>query len=711
MKTKLVLCICVLLISIVTGAQVTQINSNKSLHVIFPLNNTKTIVVSNIDSSVWVSDATLLGTVQISSGIKYEGPSVLLSGKLIFKGSTAATGPEIFITDGTPGGTVLVKDIYSGITGSEPAELVPMNGFIYFTAVTAAEGRELWRTNGTPGGTTLVKDIITGTDSSNSINNHNLFTTGTYLLFAAKTATSGIELWKSDGSNIGTVLLKDINTGNAGADSSSPAFFYLINSIVLFVATDATHGREVWRTDGTPGGTTILKDINIGSGSSTEFEIFPGFSVPVFKGFHTFNNNAYFNAYDGSSSGQVWKTDGNSINTSLLKDIVPGVQISLVLVSGAVNFPGKFIFPVSDGTSSSELWQSDGSPAGTVLFRSFTPATPGSIPIIFVPYNFDVLNGTVTQPLFQGNKFFFAASTAAEGSELWISDGTLPGTNMVKDIYAGTGDGINISNGISYLYTASALFFKGTTSAQGDELWRSDGSSGGTTIIADIFTNTGNADPELNYITNGTKIIFSATNGDDVNTDLYVVDGDFFPIPVKLINFTVSLKGPDALLRWSTMQEINSKDFTIQRSYNGTHFYDVGTAPAAGNSSNTKDYFFLDQGIINSNKDIVYYRLLISDKDGKLDLSNVLSLRLPKIKSPGVQILTNPVRDCISMLLSGNPGKLRLSVVDAGGRIVYDNTFQNINGQLSIPASFSAGVYMLIAESNAMRMTIKFVKQ
>ncbi len=710
MKTKFILCMCILLFTLVTGAQVTQINSNKSLHVKFPIDNTKTIVVSDIDSTVWVSDATLVGTVQISTSIKYEGPFALLSGKLIFRGHTAATGSEVFITDGTPGGTILVKDIYTGTTGSLPAEMVPMNGFVYFTAATAAEGRELWRTDGSPGGTTLVKDIVTGTDSSNSIDNYQLFNAGTYLLFAAKTASSGIELWRSDGSGPGTVLLKDINTGNTGADSSNPAFFYRFNSLVLFIATDAPSGREVWKTDGTPGGTMLLKDINIGPGSSTEFELFPGVSFPVFKGFHTFNSNAYFGAFDGTSTGQVWKTDGNPLNTSLLKDIVPGMLTSTVFVSGAVNVPGKFIFSVSDG-SSSDLWESNGTPAGTALFMSFTPSIAGMIPFIFVPYNYDVLGGTIGQSLFQGNKFFFSAGTIAEGSELWISDGSLAGTNMVKDIYTGPDDGIDIGNGIEYVYTSTTFFFNATDGTRGNELWRTDGTSGGTTIVQDIYLNANNADPELNFITNGTKIIFSATDGNDVNGDLFVVDGNFFPIPVKLLNFTVSLKTPDALLSWSTMQEVNTKDFTIQRSFNGTDFYTVGRVASKGNTAHATYYSFLDPGIANYGKDIIYYRLLISDRDGKTDHSKVIALRLEKIKNRDVQLLTNPVSNHLDLLFSGDPGKLRLSVVDAGGRIVYDHNFQNVNGQLSIPASFGAGLYMLIAERNTGRTIIKFIKQ
>ena len=127
------------------------------------------------------------------------------------------------------------------------------------------KGRELWRTDGTGPGTTLVKDIVPGPDSSNREGNYHLTSSGTYLLFAANNAASGLELWKSDGTGAGTTLLKEINTGNANADSSNPHNFYPLNGSFLFTATDATHGEELWTTDGTAGGTALVKDINPGA--------------------------------------------------------------------------------------------------------------------------------------------------------------------------------------------------------------------------------------------------------------------------------------------------------------------------------------------------------------------------------------------------------------------------------------------------------------
>ena len=243
MKRNLLVLLVAVLTSPALRAQVTQINSNKSLEFEYPISNTKTIFVSGMDQTVWVTDGTLAGTVQLSSTIHFVNSLGVISnldGKLFFAGNEAATGTEIYVTDGTPGGTIQLQDINPGVPGSLPDfETASLNGFLYFTAERPAEGRELWRTDGTPGGTTFVADVIAGPGGSNNPGNYHLFSSGTYLLFAARTPSSGIELWKSNGTGAGTVPLLDINTGHAGADSSNPNSFHLLNNVVLFTATSA----------------------------------------------------------------------------------------------------------------------------------------------------------------------------------------------------------------------------------------------------------------------------------------------------------------------------------------------------------------------------------------------------------------------------------------------------------------------------------------
>jgi ELWxxDGT repeat protein len=704
MKRTLFFSVCFSLICINIKAQVTQINNNNSLHVTVPLNDNATIVVSDDDATIWVTDATKPGTIQLSPDIVFEDDWALLSGKLIFKGNTGTTGSELYITDGTIAGTTLLKDIVSGTTGSTPSNLVLMNGFIYFTAQTAPEGRELWRTNGTDAGTTLVKDITPGTGDTFDSDETEIFSSGTYLLFPGNTATAGVELYKSDGTSAGTDVLKDINPL---IPSSNPRLFYKYNNMVLFLATDEDHGEEIWKTDGTSGNTVMLKDINEGPENSTSFELVPGFDASIFLSFHLFNNKLYFTATDGGSHGQIWVTDGLEANTVLLKDVAPDAELPIIFLIDAVNLPNKFIFPLSDGTNA-QLWESDGTESGTKVFKDFTAAS-GELPAILIPYSINFAAQTATQTLFQGDKFFFIASTDDDGRELWISDGTLANTTMVKDINPGAESGMG--DNLSYLYTNTELFFAADDGTTGNELWRTNGTDAGTSLVFDINPEDGSSDPELSFITNVNKIIFSATDGDDANlTDLYVLDGSFSPLPIKLGDFTVTLKASDGLLQWSTLQEVNTKDFTVQRSFDGQHFENIGVVPALGTTYTKHSYSFNDAGIANKGKDVVYYRLRTSDKDGKIDQTNIILLKLISAKWD-VRLLANPVQDHPKLLLSGVRGKVQLSIRDLNGKMVYTNSIQNANGQFSLLTNLQKGMYILTVETNNEQKVLKFIKQ
>ncbi len=610
---KLFLVVSVMAASIYTHAQVTQINSNNSLQIAYPLNSTKTILYSDIDSSVWVTDGTLAGTVRLSQTIKMEDAIGQLAGKVLFRGSTTATGSELYITDGTAAGTTLVKDIYAGAPGSAPSDYVFMNGTLYFTAVSPAEGRELWKSNGTNAGTSLVKDIVSGATGSNEEDSYQMFTNGTYLLFAANTAADGLELWKSDGTGAGTVLLKNINTG---ADSSSPRSFFQLGNLVLFMAKDATHGEELWKTDGTATGTVLVKDMYAGTTSSTTCELFPGFGFPIFEDFHAFNGKGYFRAYDGVSTGELWVTDGTTAGTVMLKNVAAGAGFPpIIYVTNSVNLSSKFIFTVSDGNSTSELWQCDGTAVGTTLFKAFSFVN-NDFPFIITNYQFDVNTNTITTPLFQGNKFFFTATTDAEGRELWVSDGTLANTRIVKDINPGDASSMDYP---AYAFTADTLFFSADDGIKGNELWKTDGTAINTVLRADINTGADGSDPELFQVALNNKVLISANNGDNSAADLYILgSSNITPPPADPcvggnITYTSNLTG--ASYQWQVNTGGGFSNISNNAPYSGvtTATLQITNAPSnyygyqyrcnvAGNYStvNTLNYVNTWKGTINN---------------------------------------------------------------------------------------------------------------
>jgi ELWxxDGT repeat protein len=149
-------------------------------------------------------------------------------------------------------------DIFAGAGGSSPENFINVNNTLFFTANNGSIGHELWKSDGTTAGTVLVKDIGAGATPSNISNLTNV--NGT-LFFSAYTEATGYELWKSNGTTAGTVMVKDIRAGG----SSHPSYFTNVNGTLFFAASDGFIpdglGDELWKSDGTAAGTVRVKDI------------------------------------------------------------------------------------------------------------------------------------------------------------------------------------------------------------------------------------------------------------------------------------------------------------------------------------------------------------------------------------------------------------------------------------------------------------------
>jgi ELWxxDGT repeat protein len=170
-----------------------------------------------------------------------------VNGTLFFVANDGTDGIELWKSDGTSAGTVLVDDINPGSAPSNGLSLVNVNGMLFFLATDGTHGYEEWKSDGTTAGTTMIKDINPGSGSSVNVGfgptvNYGTNVNGT-LYFQATDGSSGLELWKSDGTAAGTVRVMDINPGSNG---SSPANLANINGTLYFAANDGVHGVEPW---------------------------------------------------------------------------------------------------------------------------------------------------------------------------------------------------------------------------------------------------------------------------------------------------------------------------------------------------------------------------------------------------------------------------------------------------------------------------------
>lgn len=359
--------------------------------------------------------------------------------------SAAAQSPQV------------LKDINPALTLSSQTtagyNYKGFNGFVYFAADDGINGFELWKTDGTEANTELLKDINNGAGSSNPANFTEM---GGALFFTATNGTNGIEVWKTDGTTAGTVMVKDINTGSA---SATPSNLIVVNGVLFFTAITSTNGREIWKSDGTDAGTVLVKDIN------------PGATGTFAGNFTQVGSLLYFIADDGVNGTEPWVSDGTAAGTFMLKDIFPGSSSSDPLYFTAIGSIVYFNATDDDLDGNAELWKTDGTSVGTVLVKDIEPGTVGSNPSDLINFN-----GTL----------YFTATTTSNGNELWKSDGTEAGTQLVKDINVlGTGGS---PSGLTVMGTH--FYFGAFTDANGYELWKSDGTNAGTQLVKDINPGT-----------------------------------------------------------------------------------------------------------------------------------------------------------------------------------------------------------------------------
>ncbi|MEO0842042.1 MAG: ELWxxDGT repeat protein [Cyanobacteria bacterium J06643_5] len=488
----------------------------------------------------------------INPGSESSNPGFLndVNGNLLFTtfNPSQALNTQLWKTDGNETGTLLVEDF--GNNSFPPTSIATAGGAVYFILNTSFTTSSLLGSDGTTDGTfsvdsanlragstignlTAVGDTVfyTGTTGTFSqvrerlfkIDNNtlepiliqpesgggiprdltavgdNLFFSDSIGLFEG---SLDIELWKSDGTDAGTVAVKNINPN----DSSSPDLFADVNGTLFFSAEDGTNGRELWKSDGTESGTVLVKDINPGSSSSISTTPFTPPTSNSGNKFADFNGTFYFVADDGSNGNELWKSDGTETGTVLVKDIISGSGSSEPENLTDVN--GTLFFTVNDGSNGTELWKSDGTESGTVLVQDINSGENSSNPANLT--NFDGI-------------LYFTADDGSNGVELWKSDGTADGTVLVEDINPGSAS--SSPGGLTEF--DGELYFSADDGVNGRELWGL--TKGGTQPNKDLILGGDSNDVLLGKEQDN---IIDGLTGDDTLTggagkDKFVLSGDF----------------------------------------------------------------------------------------------------------------------------------------------------------------------------------------
>ena len=454
---------------------------------------------------LWVTDGTAAGTYLLDDinpgpGNSYAQSLYRLSdGKVIFRAYDVTYGDELWVTNGTAGGTYMVKDINPGPVGSRPHEFASLgDGRVVFRCFDGTHGEELWVTDGTSAGTMLVDDINPGPASSFSQSIHAYLTAlgDGKVLFTANDGTHGFQLWVTDGTTAGTMMVDDIDPTPPSPGLRYPVAYgprYLValdNSRVLFSANDGTHGYQLWVSDGTAAGTMMVDDMNPSPAGYG-----PRAFTPVGNG------KAVFIGNDGVHGYELWVTDGTTAGTMLLDDINPGRNGSVGNKTGfSALGNGKVVFDANDGVHGYELWVTDGTAAGTMMVKDINPGPASSIT---GHLDWRAARSPFAAPLGNGTAVF-SANDGVHGYELWITDGTAAGTMLLDDINPGpgsstpgyTGPGTHAAPSDQGLYALGngTAEFSANDGVHGYQLWITDGTTAGTRMV-DAVNPSGNAFP------------------------------------------------------------------------------------------------------------------------------------------------------------------------------------------------------------------------
>ncbi len=398
-----------------------------------------------LNMELWSTDGTTAGTAEIADIDPNggSGPSRfhVFNNNVYFAAETPNEGTELYKTDGTTAGTAMIKDIWSGITGSWPGNFCNYNNKLFFTAEEPASGgmhHVIYTTDGTTANTSIVTTgpWTMGTMYFTQMNNKLYFNANSSI------ATTGIELWESDGTTANTTMVKDIL---AGASGSNPEYLTKFGTNkFIFSATDPATGYELYISDGTAAGTSMIKDIWTGTGNS-----YP-------SRFKEWNGKIYFIANDGVNGAEPWVTDGTAAGTMMLVN-TDGVATNGATYSDFCVVNNKLLFGAKTATQGNELWETDGTTAGTKVFMDINQGAGTSVDQAFEDC---VLDGLL----------YFVANDGTNGNEPWVTDGTVAGTKMLANICAGNKSSMWTSE-YRFKKVKDKILFVANDSISGSEIW------------------------------------------------------------------------------------------------------------------------------------------------------------------------------------------------------------------------------------------------
>ena len=728
-------------------------------------------------------------------------PFPVVNDVLFFAGASSGGNDGLYKYDASNhDGVVLIKDISATASGAAivPLEMQALNNKLYFK-VTVNSGDvhdELWSSQGSEATTRPVYKV----SSKESINN--LYAANRTLYFVKYDKIFGTELWRVVETPFGSfpIIKSDIFKGAA---SSFPCYLTAFKGGLMFTAADEKKGNELFMTNKFGFGADIVKDINTTTTSSSNagLNFYNSYYSNYYSGMAALGKNVLFNAYERAHGNELYKSDGTSEGTSLLNDVIPGeTSFNIYRISSknnAVYFtPGpaiqhyaiyktdgtknglreivnpqyfvqsfavadnRIVFYVlyNDNSGVYELWRTDGTAVGTFLLSA----------TLYSQYYLQVI----------GNRALFVAGDNNNGYELWRSDGTVSGTQMVKDINPGNGssypgglfiyknavyfggyDGVNhafwksdgtemgtvevknidpwwdndvtrsaryfcVSKNILYF---SALDYSNTN---GTVLYKTDGTTAGTQPVKDINPYNGSVTPGPYYLTDVNGTVFFAANDGVNGIELWKTDGtaDGTQLVKNVAPYNYISSTPGGPMNGLTsfggkLYFQNEGDINIQNEVYYRYYLWVSDGTADGThpvedpeiaNAEIKAIFSTGEKLFISANTQEYGReLYVATNCEPEKFVPVSMLDKPVISNGNFNavLYPNPAISNATLRITGNTKDVSVSITDISGKRLWQSN--NINAMfIKLPVEkYTSGTYIVTVKSGSESKTIKFVKQ
>ncbi len=472
---------------------------------------------------LWATDGTAAGTAVVSViGTQatawdraFAGPLPVgvVNGRVLFSADDGTRGRQLWSTDGTAAGTKQIARLNPTDLGSHPQGFVTVGPRVLFTATDGHGAYSLFATDGTAA-PTLVKRFDAGADLMAFTQPGALVRSGGLAYFALNAGSYGKQLWATDGTPAGTKLVKEVtlpaDLNPTGNNPLGLANLTDVNGKLFFTVDLPGVGQQLWKTDGSPAGTGLVKQVNANSSSPNGFA--PPGTGPM-RDLTANGGKLFFAADTDASSGQVWVSDGTAAGTKAVSAIPAGAFLSATKPDDLTVFKGKVYFTAGDGTNGRRLWATDGTTAGTV---AVSPARPLDQPQYTVDY-YGAANMVAA-----GGKLF----TVKSDGQLWATDGTAGGEVQLTRFRFGFGPPADVKG----LTAVGSKVFFAATDGTGRQLWVSDGTAAGTKVVKALGTPAtptnpypAGANPAVVAVV-GSQVLFAADDGIH-GRELWVTDG------------------------------------------------------------------------------------------------------------------------------------------------------------------------------------------